>query len=1252
VRKLAWISSAVIALLVAVYFVATSSAFLKAWVLPRVNAAIGAQVNAEQITLRPFSQLVLQKLRLQTTGPEPLLTADEARVRYDLLAILRGYIDVHEVSLVAPQVHIAMDAEGRSNLDALLPRPGAPAAQTAPPAKAGQLNVKNVTLKNGKARVVVRQKDGTAQSLDVENLKLTLDQLRNGASGKINLSADLKYDQTAVPSQRNGTDRAQAKFLGELDVAFDPQLRPSSVKGALRADLVKAEGAFRDLMGLAAALQVETTLNEIRQLSLRFERGGKALGGIGASGSFDLEKREARLKLDVQSIDRQVLNLLGAARGWDFGDSALSATGTVELAQKGTAISAAGSILGNRFGIRQATGLTPPLDLNLDYQVNLNLEQKAATVEKLALSGKQDQRDLIQASLNRPMRLNWGAATASVPDSTLELAIRDFNLRDWQTLLGTNLPAGRVNLQWTLQTLQDGRKLSTKLAGDIQELAAQIGTNQIEQAQARFSISGQVADLSVVDLDMYRLELLRGNQVVAWNSGSLHLNLVKDEVNLKTDTEASLPELLKQFPVPDLKVSAGRIKGTTAFTQSGAKRAASGQLQLSNFTGGFGDYALKDFGTSVDFNGERTGNEVQIQRAQLTFAQSGAVGGTVDLSGRCHLTNAAAQIAFKFADVNQQLLRPFLETALGDLQLVSVALNGEGTASYDPKGASALKADLALANWAMKDANGRFPATPVNGRVQVDAALRQPEINIKQLVVDLRQGVSSAGHLDVNGKFNLTNFTGAGAFKISDFSQTVLAPVLAPALGDNKLVSIAVNGSGTAGVDPKGEAVVQAELKVSNLVVEDPQRKLPRTPLSAELQLDGSNWKQVFDVRQLALKLSPTDRAQNQVQLQGRVDLSTNNAAPSQLTLQAESLDLTPYYELFAGNAPANQPAKTQPAVPEPDEPAPVTLPVKQLTADLKIGRCYLRDVALTNVQATAKIHGQNVTLQPLRFALNGAPVSAKAVLDLGAPGFKYDVTFKADKVPLDPLASTFGGRAGSALQGILLADAQIKGAGVSAASLQKNLSGQVALSLTNLNFEIVGRKVKSLLEPIALVLRVPELTMTPLEWINAKADVGQGKINVGEFSVFSQAFYANGQGPVQLAPGLTNSALGIPVAIALRRSLAEKARLIPQGTPTNAAYVQLPTFAKLAGTLGEPKTEIDKLVISGLLLQSAGGLPKVNEKTGNLLQGLGGILSGQRPGAVNTNLPAGTNSSPAAQTNKPPKFNPLDLLELIPKKK
>jgi hypothetical protein len=97
-------------------------------------------------------------------------------------------------------------------------------------------------------------------------------------------------------------------------------------------------------------------------------------------------------------------------------------------------------------------------------------------------------------------------------------------------------------------------------------------------------------------------------------------------------------------------------------------------------------------------------------------------------------------------------------------------------------------------------------------------------------------------------------------------------------------------------------------------------------------------------------------------------------------------------------------------------------------------------------------------------------------------------------------------------------------------------------------------------------------------------------------------------------------------------------------GSP-GETYVKLPNFLKVAGTLGNPKAQIDKTALAGTLLEQFGSkIPGLNDKTGGLLQGLGGILSKGQTTSTNQTPPSGANATPA--TNKPPAFNPFDLLK------
>jgi hypothetical protein len=424
--------------------------------------------------------------------------------------------------------------------------------------------------------------------------------------------------------------------------------------------------------------------------------------------------------------------------------------------------------------------------------------------------------------------------------------------------------------------------------------------------------------------------------------------------------------------------------------------------------------------------------------------------------------------------------------------------------------------------------------------------------------------------------------------------------------------------------------------------------------------------RELLNLRQVLLTLSPTDRAKNQLQLSGKIDLAKTNAAPGQLTLQAESLDLTPYYDLFSGkpgatNAavePQKKPAPApQPSAP-PSEPEPVALPFKQFTFDANVGRCYLRELAITNFVTSAKIDNNKLVLKPFQLTLNGAPVSANADLNLGVKGWTYELALNADKIPLDPIVNSFMPDSRGQYHGLILADAQIKGAGITDASLQKNLNGQLGFSFTNASIQlfknnkppknVVARLIYYTLEGIGVFLRINEIANSPLNAMIAQAQIGDGKINLTRVSLQSQAFEARTQGVVPMEVPLTNSPLNLPLEFSLSRSLAEKSGLMPANTPANAVYAPLPTFVAVKGTVAAPKSQFKELAVGGILLKTGVGVAEqlgvnVGEKTGGILKGFGNLLTGQ--GTASTNA-AETNK---AGTNAPPKRS---LLDLLPKKK
>jgi hypothetical protein len=285
--------------------------------------------------------------------------------------------------------------------------------------------------------------------------------------------------------------------------------------------------------------------------------------------------------------------------------------------------------------------------------------------------------------------------------------------------------------------------------------------------------------------------------------------------------------------------------------------------------------------------------------------------------------------------------------------------------------------------------------------------------------------------------------------------------------------------------------------------------------------------------------------------------------------------------------------------------------------------------------------------LNPCQLVLNGAPVSATADLDLGVPGYKYDISFGADGIPVEPLANTFSPTYRGQAKGTLIAKAQMKGAGVTGRSLKSSLNATASFSFTNANIRIVGPKVKAVLIPISVALRAPELLQSPLDYLNASLRAGSGKIEVTGFTAHSAMFRAESQGVIPISDVLNNSPLNQPIEVYLPRELLAKLRF--SNVPTNNAYAKLPHFVQLQGTLGKPDPKTDKLVIAGLTAGGLGGA--IGGKAGGILQGVSGLLGGNlQPTPSQTNSTPATTNAPA--TNVQPQDPVKDILNLLKKPK
>jgi hypothetical protein len=315
--------------------------------------------------------------------------------------------------------------------------------------------------------------------------------------------------------------------------------------------------------------------------------------------------------------------------------------------------------------------------------------------------------------------------------------------------------------------------------------------------------------------------------------------------------------------------------------------------------------------------------------------------------------------------------------------------------------------------------------------------------------------------------------------------------------------------------------------------------------------------------------------------------------------------------------------------------------------AEVSIGHFYLREIEITDLLTTVKVDGGKVLVKPFQLVLNGAPVDGSVDLDLGVPGYKYDVSFNAQAIPLAPLVNSFQPERKGMVGGTLVVQTKIVGAGTTGASLQKNLSGNFDFDTTNLNLSVVNLKnpmLKDLVDVIAFIpelARDPvgtteglvtrtfgrgsskngsladELNKSPIDQIIIRGSIGSGRVEVQQALVQSPLFQAQAPGSITLDRVLSNSVIQFPVSISLSRRVAQQLNMVPANTPTNVPYVKFPDFFTMKGTLGEPKKEIDTLALGGAFFHSIGS-------------GIGGLLHDIVPSSSGsgTNQPSGVSGA------------------------
>ena len=1264
-----------VGLVLTAYFVLTSSAVLKALVLPRVGAALNARVTADHIGLSPFSHVRIQNLQIATSGSQPVVQIHEVTVRYGLFSILRGKYVIPEITLDRPSINLEVAADGRSNFDPLMGN-GTPeesrGASTTP-----ELDLGTFVLRGG--TVVYRLNDaaGTSQSSTVTNLEVTLTGLKNTGAAKLVLSGLLLQTNRGAS---NRLDELSARLKADLGFSLDAKLMPSQLAGSVDTEVQAATGNLSPAAGLSGRLAIDLTATELRTLTLRFQRESTALGEIRSYGPLDLSRREGRLTFQITSVGRAALALVGAPMGVDFGETAISGSGFLDLAGRGTRYTANVSLDAKEFAVRHAGGSTPALDLRFELRGNVDLEAKTGYLERLLLSGKLAGRELFTIATERALNVAWNReAPRTAAPALIGIAVNDLQLTDWRSLIGTNVLDGVVSLDAQITSDKDGRNTAVTFASfpefstssfknpvDLiarlrepvdplsvflrEHLSAALHTGYTNYAQAR-NPQAQVDALRPL------VQTLAHDFNKLSEKGSIYEAGRFEKTTLRPVTR----KLLAEDPKGEALLRLNRLLLEDAYPQHVARSiqvfgltvAAGTNVQRNLDLVLSGTVGITDFSVLTLERAQATCREAGVP---LFLAQASATYSTEVGSG-----NVEANVSGDLPTLLARHPVPDIDVQRGSFRLSSL-LNWN-RASYSAS-LSALVGDV----------SGTFGGYRLDGyssQFDLSGELMGERLILRRLGLTAREGTRSSGTAEIVGQVNSDIQTAQFTLNVSGLNQFALRPFLPTSFGGVDLAGITINSRGDFRYDARtrpssppgsldsfqqlfesmargqGDTSFDLAAGVTNLVLR--QRASARTslPLGFDLHLGGTRQGEVYAVATNTLRLTPTPLAQNLLTWSGRFDLSPTNPTPSTLSARSDGLDLVSLVDLYtAFTSSTNVPAAAPPTSPAPVtpevEPPPVHLPIRQFTGDLSISNIFAREIIIKDWVARAVVDQDRITVAPFSLRIHDAPVSAGLKLDLTQPGYVYEVSLDAADVKLRPFVNSLAPAYLDQARGDIYAKVRLSGAGITGPSLQRNLSGEASLNLTNLTVQIITPRTRKLLTTLATALRIDDLANSPLTLVAAQMQIGGGSIAIRPFTAASAAFFATAEGAIQLLPVLTNSTVNLPVQLALRQDLARQVKLTNLQPAANTNFLTLPPLVKIGGTVGSPEAEIDKVRLTALLAGSLGGA--IGGTTGNAIQGVGSLLQGDTGAAANAlgNLlqgrkPAATNAAPArAATNAP----------------
>ncbi len=493
--------------------------------------------------------------------------------------------------------------------------------------------------------------------------------------------------------------------------------------------------------------------------------------------------------------------------------------------------------------------------------------------------------------------------------------------------------------------------------------------------------------------------------------------------------------------------------------------------------------------------------------------------------------------------------------------------------------------------------------------VDGEAKLDEKTLTIQQAKLAFSQQAKPQGELRVTGSLPLGQADGKLELTATGILAGLLNTVAQPWLAPVEVTQSQAQTKATVLLGADGSIALESTGALGQLMLTEGDKPLLAKPTTIGLALKTKLSGDDIALNQTEITLPKSDRGSNKLSATGKLSAPADKDISGSLKLSSDAVDL----DSVIGLLPKNEAAATEGDFVNDLAGLPDAFAGLALDLQLQLTKAFWDHISIAKVDISGKASGKVIDLPKVQFELNGMPVTGSLRIDKKNPKPTYAFEVQLKDQLAQPLVAAIDPEVKESIAGKVTVLAKLDSSGESQGEFWANLKGTAEFKFTDGDLRVFSDTTKILLTPVAILLRLPEMLNSPIDSMHAKLKIENESIQLETCEVKGSMFVASATGAIALDETLEASALDLPVQLSVRRDVADKAGLIPKGTPLSAKFVKLPEFVKVGGTIGEPKTKTNKLAIVGLLGQSAAGLPgTIENKAGGLLENAANLLDGE----------------------------------------